>query len=173
LLTTRDPEEPEKLGANFIPATSPEILFQNLKSSVEEKIIENYLACLVDSSFLRKKFLFIPAVGSVTQYPVLNNWSYSSERQYFNNLKANLGSSSNVVLTFSNIKYTPFGDSANYTVDYSMQINSNNVTLKGNYVGGAIFKIYLDSRNQWVIVDWQDIKKENFQCWSDLKGRIY
>jgi len=34
-------------------------------------------------------------------------------------------------------------------------------------------KIFLDSRNQWVIVDWQDIKKENLLCWSDLKGRTY
>jgi len=173
LLTTRDPEEPEKLGSNFIPATSPEVLFQNFKSSVEEKIIENYLACLVDSSFLRKKFHFIPAIGSVTQYPVLNNWGYASEKQYFNNFKANLGSGSNVKLNFSNVINTPLGDSAIYIVDYTMQVSSNNITLNGNYIGTAICKIFLDSRNQWVIVEWQDIKRENLACWSDLKGRIY
>jgi hypothetical protein len=173
LLNTRDPEDPDKLGSSNIPATSPQVLLQNLKSSMEEKITENYLACLVDSSFLRKKFQFIPATGSITQYPVLNVWNLSSERQYFNNLKANLSQGANISLKFNNEVNTPLGDSAIYSFDYILQISSNNLTFAGQYSGSALLKIFLDSRNQWVIVDWQDIKKDNFLCWSDLKGRTY
>lgn len=170
LLTTRTPEEPLKPGSGNIPATSPQILFQNFKASLEDKIIENYLSCFVDSSFLKKRFLFIPATGSITQYPVLNSWNFNSERQYLNNLKAQ---GANLNLNFTNEVNTPLGDSAIYSLDYSINITSNNLTFAGPYSGSALFKIFLDSRNQWVIVDWQDIKKENLNCWSDLKGRTY
>lgn len=173
LLTTRDPEEPDKPGSNNIPATSPQILFQNLKNSIDEKIVENYLACFVDSSFLRKRFSFVPASGAVTQYPVLNSWNFPSERQYFTNLRANLSQGGSISATFSDAVNTPQGDSAIYSLNYSIQISSNNPNLAGNYSGSALFKIFLDSRNQWVIVDWQDIKKENLLSWSDLKGRTY
>jgi len=170
LITTRVPEEPIKPGSGNLPATSPQILFQNFKSSLEDKIVENYLSCFVDSSFLKKKFQFIPATGSITQYPVLNSWRITSERQYLTNLKSQ---GAGITLTFSNTINTPLGDSAIYSIDYSINISSNNLTFAGNYSGSAIFKIFLDSRNQWVIVDWQDIKKENLNCWSDLKGRTY
>ncbi len=173
LLTTRDPQEPDKPGSNNIPATSPQILFQNLKNSIDEKIVENYLACFVDSSFLRKRFSFVPASGSITQYPVLNSWNFSSERQYFTNLRANLSQGGSISATFSDAVNTPQGDSAIYWLNYSLQISSNNPNLAGNYSGSALFKIFLDSRNQWVIVEWQDIKKENLLSWSDLKGRTY
>ncbi|HOI30259.1 MAG TPA: hypothetical protein PLZ15_10940 [Melioribacteraceae bacterium] len=173
LLTTRDPEEPDKPGSNNIPATSPQILFQNLKNSINEKIAENYLACFVDSSFLRKRFSFVPASGSVTQYPVLNSWNFTSERQYFTNLRANLSQGGSITASFSDAVNTPQGDSVIYTLNYSLQISSGNPNLAGNYSGSALFKIFLDSRNQWVIVDWQDIKKENLLSWSDLKGRTY
>jgi hypothetical protein len=172
-LTTRTPEEPIKPGSNFIPSTSPQILFQNLKSSFEEKVLENYLSCLVDSSFLRKNYKFVPAIGSVTHYPILNSFNLGAERQYFSNIKSNLGSGSNITLNYTNIIHTPLGDSAIYSFEYSLQINSNNLTFAGVYSGSALFKIFLDSRNQWVIVEWQDIKKENNSCWSDLKGRTY
>lgn len=173
LLTTRDPEEPDKPGSNNIPATSPQILFQNLKNSINEKIAENYLACFVDSSFLRKRFSFVPASGSVTQYPVLNSWNFTYERLYFTNLRANLSQGGSITAAFSDAVNTPHGDSAIYTLNYSLQISSGNPNLAGNYSGSALFKIFLDSRNQWVIVDWQDIKKENLLSWSDLKGRTY
>lgn len=170
LLTTRTPEEPLKPGSGNIPATSPQILFQNFKSSLEDKIIENYLSCFVDSSYLKKRFQFIPATGSITQYPVLSLWRVSSERQYLTNLKSQ---GANISVNFTNTVNTPLGDSAIYSADYTVNISSNNLTFAGPYSGSAIFKIFLDSRNQWVIVDWQDIKKENLNCWSDLKGRTY
>lgn len=173
LITTRNPEDPDKLGSTNVPATSPQVLIRNLKSSMEEKISENYIACLVDSSFLRKKFQFIPAAGSITQYPVLNIWNISSERQYFNNLKSNLSQGANISLQIMSEVHTPMGDSAIYSFDYTLQITSNNLTFAGQYSGSVHLKVFLDSRNQWVIVDWQDIKKENLLCWSDLKGRTY
>lgn len=172
IFTTRNPEEPNKPSSNYLAATSPEILFQNFKSSLEEKIVENYISCFVDTSFLKKKFNFIPAVGSVAQYPIFNNWSINEEKQYFNNLKAILSQGKNIELIYENTLVNLLGnDSAVYYIDYNLSINSNNKLIGGVYKGTAQFKIFVDSRKQWVIVEWQDIKKENYLCWSDLKGK--
>ena len=173
MFTTRDPQQPQATSSNFIAATTPEILFQNLKSSVEEKVIENYMACFVDSSYLKRSFNFIPAGGVITQYPVLNTWSLQAERQYFNNLKTNLQQSSKITLNYSQNQLTPLGDSAIYVVDYELTVNTSNSSISGLYQGSSQFKIFLDSRNQWVIVDWEDIKKDDLSCWSELKGRTY
>ncbi len=170
IFTTRNPEEPNKPGSSFLAATSPEILFNNFKSSVEEKIIENYISCFVDTSFLKKKFIFIPASGSSSQYPVLSNWTIREERQYFINLISKLPQGKNINLLMENTQKYLFGDSAVYYYDYSLTVTSSNQLIGGTYKGTAQFKIF-NSKDQWSIVEWQDIKKENFLCWSDLKGR--
>jgi len=171
IFTTRNPEEPNKPSSSFLAATSPEILFNNFKSSVEEKIIENYISCFVDTSYLKKKFNFIPASGSSAQYPVLNNWTIREERQYFINLISKLPQGKNINLLMENTQKYLFGDSAVYYFDYELTINSSNQLIGATYKGTAQFKIFYDSREQWSIVEWQDIKRENFLCWSDLKGR--
>ncbi|MEJ5350278.1 MAG: hypothetical protein WHS65_01670 [Melioribacteraceae bacterium] len=171
IFSTRTPEEPNKPSSSYLTATSPEILFSNFKSSVEEKIIENYISCFVDTSFLKKKFIFIPASGSSAQYPVLNNWTIREEKQYFINLISKLPQGKNIILLIENTQTNLFGDSAVYYFDYALTINSNNQLIGGTFKGTAQFKIFSDSRGQWSIVEWQDIKKENFLCWSDLKGR--
>lgn len=173
LLSTREPEEPKSVGSNFITPTTPDLLFQNLESSVEEKILENYLACFVDSTYLNKRYNFISSGSSTLLYPILSSWGISSERQYFNNLIVRIQSGSSISLKYSNVVNTPLGDSAVYSFDYTLTVNSSNTSIAGEYQGTSRFKIFLDSRNQWVIGEWQDTKKDNSACWSDLKGRTY
>jgi hypothetical protein len=172
LFTTRDSETPTSSGNASVPATSVDILFSNLQSSLGNKILENYLACLVDTSFLRKKFKFIASSGSSSQYPILNGWNYESERQYFKNLKAIAKTGQLTVLTLSNLNNTQLGsDSSICQIDYSLSFPANDQTISGTYQGSAQFKIYRDSRLQWVIVEWTDFRKENIQSWSELKAR--
>jgi len=173
LFTTRSPEQPDTPANSIVPAFSPKILFENLKSSIEQKVLDNYMACFVDSSFLNRKFKFIAASGSVSQYPTLNNWTLESERQYFRWQKAISQSGSSVTLTLSNSFNTQFGDSAEYQFDYDLSLSANDQAISGNYVGIVRFKIFLDSRKQWVIVQWEDSRKSSGQTWSDLKGRSY
>lgn len=170
LLNTRTPEEPKTSSSNFVPAYTAEILFQNFKSSIEEKITENYISCFVDSSYLDKKYIFIQS-GSDQR---LNDWGLESEQRYFTNLKAKLQQGSSISLTVNNIQSVPFGqDSAFYSFDYNLIVNSTDQELSNQYQGAAQFKIYKDSREQWVIVEWRDIKKDDFLTWSDLKGKTY
>ncbi len=174
LLTTRTPEKPVSPRTNFIPATTPPILFSNLKFSLEEKVLENYLSCFVDTAFLKKKFVFTPSSGSVSQYSSLINWNLEAERQFFNNLVAIIKKGYPITLKLTNELSTPLGsDSAVYHYDYDLTIPTEDKTIPNEYIGSAQFKIYNDSRNQWVIAEWQDIKKENNPSWSELKGRLY
>ena len=173
LLTTRDSEEPTTSGNNIIPATTPDILFNNFKASLEDKILENYLASFVDGSFLKKSFKYFPSAGSNSQYPALNNWSIESERQYFRNLKSISSQGKSITLSLFNSSNTTFGDSAIYQFEYKLTLVASDQSISGDYTGNTQFKIYLDSRNQWVIVEWNDFRKNNSKSWSDLKGRLY
>jgi hypothetical protein len=173
LFTTRNPAAPTSASNSLIPATTPDVLFKNLKTALEEKVIENYLSCFADPSFLKKKFHFIPSSGSVSQFPVLNNWGIEEERQYFNNQKTISLTGKSITLSLTNIKNTPLGDSAVYEIDYSLALSAKEQNISGVYDGSAQFKIYLDSRNQWVIVSWEDFRKGNVKSWSELKGRLY
>jgi len=171
LLTTRDPEQPNTAGNSNIPATSPDILFNNFKSSIQDKILENYMQCFVDQTFLQKDFRFIP---SPTLYSNLINWDIDLEKQNFVNLKSRLGTNGTIVLELLNSTTTQIGDSATYQSDYNLTISANNQNIDGVYKGKGEFKIYLDKRNppQWVIVEWHDIAIENSLSWSELKGRL-
>lgn len=171
LLTTRNPEEPDTLASNNIPATRPDILFSNLKSALEEKVVENYMQCFVDQLFLQKEFKFIP---STAQYSIFNNWDLDSEKQYFVNLKSRSKAGRSIVLELSNTITTQFGDSAVYQFDYLLSLAANDQNINGDYKGKGEFKIFLDNRNpqQWVIVEWRDFAIENSLSWSDLKGRL-
>lgn len=172
LVTTRTPEEPKSLSSDFVPATTPDILFSNLKLAFKEEAVEYYLTCLVDTSFLSRKFVFTPSIGSVSQYSILNNWGMDGERQYFQNLSSvSVGTGAD--LTLSNETKTLYGDSAIYQYDYSIAFKSGDATIPSEYKGSTQFKIFLDSQNRWVIAEWLDAKKENFFSWSELKGRLY
>jgi hypothetical protein len=173
LLTTRNAEQPDTIANSNIPATSPDILFQNLKSSLQEKVLENYMQCFVDSSYSKKKFRYIPSSGSTSQFPVLTNWNLEAERQYFKNQKTISKQGNSITLDLSNQFNTQFGDSAVYQFDYDLNLSANDQSISGEFQGTMQFKISLDSRNQWTIVEMDDFKKNNFQSWSELKGRLY
>jgi hypothetical protein len=173
LFTTRTPETPVTAATNSIPATSPDMLFSNLQSAVNGKILDNYMTCFVDSAFLKKRFKFTASPGSSSQFPVLTTWNLDDEKQYFRNQNAIAASGNSVNLTISNQLNTQLGDSAVYQFDYSLSLLASDQTISGNYQGTAQFKIFLDSRNQWVIVQWDDSKINNSSSWSDLKGRLY
>jgi hypothetical protein len=173
LFTTRTPELPNTSAQTNIAATNPDSLFKNFQSSIQQGILENYVSCLVDTSFLKRKFKFIPSPGSVTQYPVLNGWNIDAEKHYFQNQKIKTLSDTKIVFDFSNQLNTQFGDSADYQFDYSLSITSSDQNINGTYTGSAEFMVLRDTRNQWVIVSWSDLRKNNAVSWSDLKGRLY
>ncbi len=173
IFESRDPEQPDTGRSNFIAATTPDILFQNLVSSLQEKVLENYMACFVDSSFLNRKFKFIPSAGSISQFSVLADWDLNAEGQYFTNVKSNLIDNSQIILTLTNEVRNIQSDSAFFQYDYVLNVPLKDESKERNYQGSLSFTIQLDDRKQWVITQWEDIQKENLPSWSELKGFYY
>ena len=173
VFTTRSPEEPTLNRSSFTPATDPEILFSNLTSSFEEKIVENYTACFIDPLYTESKFNFIPSAGAVT-YPVnWEEWNVRSEEQYFRKMISEVIEDSRIILDLQVKIASPRGDSANYQMDYTISLEPKSETLQSNYEGSLELKIIRDERNQWVIAEWRDFQKESIPSWSDLKGITY
>lgn len=162
LLTTRNPAEPENRPRNYLTATTPDILLSNLKESLKDGYLEYYLECIVNQSFLNKGFKFYANSAAYQSFPLLNEWNLEGEKQYFNKLKSVITENSPVTLVFSNQSYNPQGDSALVTADYQITLSAKDRNFPNSYKGFVEFKIFLDSRNQWVIVEWRDIKKRKF-----------
>ena len=173
ILSTRDSEEPITSRANFIPSSTPDILFNNLINSFKEKVVENYLACFVDDSFLEKQYSFKPSAGAVSKFQNLLSWDLESERQYFNNMISASEQGVPINLELMNAIGTPQLDSAVYQFDYTITFASVDASVEGIYQGSVQFIINIDSRNQWVITSWEDIEKNEQPSWSELKGRFY
>ncbi len=173
LTDTRQPEDPETPRSDFIAATTPEILFNNLTKSLEEKITENYLSSFVDTSFLNIKYSFIPSASSLNQFSDLANWNIESERQFFNNLKAVAVENSPIILVLQNENSNIQIDSAIYEYDYNITLTTSDASLSNMYEGSVRFTIHRDSRNWWVISKWEDIESGTNPSWSELKGRLY
>ena len=172
LLSTRDPEEPNTPRSDYLPATTPDILFSNIENSFKEKIIENYMASFVDPAFISIPFIFIPSAGATAVFPNLSDWNIDAERQYFNNLITATIPNVPIILSLENEIKNIFGDSAVYQFDYEISITTNDESIPEEYKGSLTFDIFLDSRNQWVISRWKDIKSSENPSWSELKGRF-
>ncbi len=173
LLQTREAERPESERSEYVLATTPQQLFQNLQAAFRERIVKNYEVCFVDTSFLKRQYKFIPSAGSVAKYNILADWDIQAEIQYFTNLISKARKGELIILTLENETSSPQGDSAQYTFDYRITIPIDDDNIPKEYQGSSQFKINLDANNQWVITEWQDIQKENYPSWSELKGRFY
>jgi len=173
LLTTREPELPDTQRTSYIPATTPDILFLNLKNSFKEKVLENYMASFVDISYTPRPFIFIPSSETVASFPTLASWDITAEQQYFNNLIVNTKEDVPIILDLQNEIKNTMGDSAVYQYDYILSLTPVGEQIHNSYRGNLIFNIYLDSRNQWVISRWEDFKLGENPTWSQLKGALY
>ncbi len=174
IFNARDAEPPDQPRSNFQSAVTPELLIENLKNSLKDKNIENYLACFADTSFTDKKFQFSPSSGALSQFPFLSdNWGKKNEEQYFNNMKTKIDQNLPITLTLSNPVTTPQGDSLFYTASYFLNVPHNDPSIPTSFEGELKFDMVRDSRSVWIIYYWQDIRSGNTASWSELKGRFY
>jgi hypothetical protein len=174
IFDTRHAEQPATSRSSFEFPASPEIVVQNLSNALLEKNSQDYIACLVDANYLSKAYSFVPSSGTGSVYPALaSDWSVKSEEQYFKNIIVKLTDAEEITLTLSNEKYYPYGDSTVYTADYAIQLPQTS-TFTDNYFKGSLnFTMMIDSRSEWVITRWTDIKSNTNLCWSDMKGLYY
>ena len=172
LFETREVEKPISSGSSYQAPTTPAILFENLVNSLSEKVLENYMDCFVDSAYLSREYKYTPASGAVAQFQTLNDWDLSAERSYLNNVIASVENSS-IALELSNEESTLYGDYAYYYYDYELDVPFDGASGTEVYKGSVRFTVYEDSRNYWVITEWEDIQSGDNASWSTLRGSFY
>lgn len=167
VFNTRSSEPPTTQRGNYQPATTTDMLLQNLQNSFKDKLLDNYMACFSD-----KIFSFSPSAGSVSRYSILQNWTRQEEGQFFNNLINSVPQNSIIELVFSNDRLAPQSDSTSYSAKYTITVPFLDEKKPKVYQGNLHFTMIRDSKLQWVISYWMDIKDEQYPSWSELKGSL-
>lgn len=168
---TRNPEEPSQTKSNYNIPSEPQILIQNIINSFSDKNADNYKKSFALGPPLSDKtFYFSPSSFAVSRFPgKWTDWSADDEYEYFVNLVTNVPDEFPVSLFFSKEIYSPQGDSVIYTAEYSLSVPKSN-NEPDIYEGNIKFSMITNNQSVWVIYFWEDIAKEGFESWSELKG---
>ena len=176
LFTTRDAEIPDQSRSNFQPPVEPAVVIDNLKNSLSDKNIENYIACFVDTIFSQRTFNFSASSEAVSLYQIfLQGWGLNEEKRYLSGAINKVPKDFPITLILSNENYSSLsGDSSIYTATYvlSLPVLSGDPTPT-NYAGNLQFNMVRDSRSEYVIYFWKDTKSQTLPSWSELKGSFY
>lgn len=167
LFSTRPPEDPYRQRTNFIQPTTPDIVITNFKNSIEEYSVDNYIKCLIDTSFSDKIFEFIPSAE--TDRTIFIGWNRESERQYLINLgKPPFGNAGLILSNEEIINVT--SDLVVYNYDYSLYFPHNHPNITKSFSGNLQFYIAVDRNRNWGIYKWLDFKTVSTNTWSYLKA---
>jgi hypothetical protein len=173
LFSTRDPEPPDSGGSSFIPATTADIVIQNLKGAIAEKNAVNYLRCFVDTLNSSRSFTFIPTASAAGRYAAaFSSWSLASERAYFSSLVAQTPASGVPLLTVNGAFVVQASDSAVYESEYTLYFPHGISGAPETTRGHVQFVITIDRNSIWGITRWTDNPLGTDASWSELKGRF-
>jgi hypothetical protein len=174
LFRTRDAESPNQPRSNYQLAVTPELLIQNLVNSMKDGNLQNYLACLSDTSFSGKSYLFVPSSGAASLYPSFASpWDKKNESGYFTNLISRIPSGQQMTVVLTNQNSSLQGDSIIYSASYVLNVPFTDSSIPSLYQGDMKLNMFRDTRLVWNVYLWQDIKSTQYPSWSELKGRLY
>ncbi|MDQ1265740.1 MAG: hypothetical protein QG635_891 [Bacteroidota bacterium] len=176
LFETRDPEPPETARSNFVPPTSPDLVIQNLESSISEKNPDNYKACL-SSGGDNPDYMFVPTAEAKALYgSIFSSWTIESERSSFQSIISKIGESSPALNLYNLKQDVLIHDSAVYIADYILDVNFNIFDNQSRFTGKLQFTITKEQSGLWSITNWVDSSVPNDTIkysWSILKAVYY
>lgn len=173
LFTTRQDEKPDQTKSNWIPPVEAANVIENLKNSLSDKNVQNYIRCFVDTIFADKDYNFSASSEALTRYDIfLQGWGLNEERRYFTSITNKVPADFPISLTLSDQNFSSIsGDSVIYSATYFLNLPvPSGDPLPKNYAGSLQFNMLRDSRQEWVIYFWKDTKSETLPSWSELKG---
>jgi hypothetical protein len=176
LFTTRDAENPDQSRSNHQPAIEPSIVIENLKNSLSDKNVQNYISCFVDTLFAERSFTFSASSEAVSLYQIFSQgWGLSEEKRYFSFIVNKVSPDFPISLGLSDENISNFsGDSLIYSASYIINLPVPfGDPFPQNYAGSLQFNMLRDSRGEYVIYYWKDIKSGSSPSWSELKGSSY
>jgi len=171
LFDPREPEPPEQSSFNNTPATVPSIVISNLLNAVAQKNVENYIRNFSDSSVTGRAFVFVPSADASSTYPNVREWTYSDEKEYFQNLVAKADGFSTLTLTPND---SLIGTSeASYNFHYVLTFQHTDAATFPTSASGTLqFALAPDASNIWSINSWTDFNTSSDITWSAFKGRF-
>jgi hypothetical protein len=177
LFSTRTPEEPNKKKSSFVPPTSASIVISNFINSITEKNVDNYIACLADTSQGdRFPFFYRPSSeASATYSSTFMSWNLFSERRYFSTLLNATPTDIIPAISLINGKFDVLSpDSAVFTSSYLLSVKHTIDALAKSYAGTLQLTIVPRTSGLWSIRTWYDIQNtsDSLQSWSILKARL-
>lgn len=171
LLKTRDSETPVGGIPANPPATSAQMVIDNLTSSFANKNVNDYDKLFADTGSVKKQYIFVPTQKAAGTYSAFfSHWTRDSELNYFRKAMASVSVTFTPTVSFSGTTLTPFqADSALYSADYSFFL------APITYLGRARFYM-IPNKNTgtWSIYRWEDLPsaKDSTLSWSDMKGQF-
>lgn len=177
LFSTRNPEKPETGATGYISPTSYEIVIENLKNSIKERNLNNYLLCFSDSSITEiSEFVFNADPQILAQYlGVFSEWDIDSESKYFTSMMTNILEATHPSVSFTNIDYKNFNDSIVFTATYNLNFEFANDLSNKDYSGNTRMVLKNSKTGFWYITSWYDYQSSNNSSlsWSFLKSKYY
>jgi len=170
LFEPRTPEVPGKTGT-WIPPTTPEIVLENIQSSMTQKVISNYVQNFTTD------FVFHPDPSdsidlSATQPNVYDNWTRSVDSTVTQAIFDDVASFD--LITFTKRDTTIFVDPDHCVFYYKYLLQ---VTFKAGgseYFRGLVeYHLRREGGANWYVFVWIDKRDPSFpssRTWGNLKG---
>jgi len=177
LFSTRTPEKPDNSGTGYIPPTSYDFVIENLKNSIKERNLNNYLLCLSDSSFTGiSQFEYISDPQTMAQFQgIFSEWDIKSEEKYYTSMVSSILEKTNPSLNFTDVEYQNFNDSIVFTGTYFLNLEFTNDLSENNYSGNSRIVLKNSSTGFWYITSWYDFQSDDktLFTWSYLKSKYF
>jgi hypothetical protein len=173
---TRTPEDPSGGRGNFIPATTPGVVLENLQAALRDKNTENYMLCLADDATRsRYPFVFEPSAEAKARYQSLFiAWNRQSERQAFVSLTSRLTLDQFPDLSYQNLNINYSSpDSTIYVTDYQLVVEHGIASIPTVLHGTMVLTVTPEVSGLWSISRWADAKRTSDtveSTWSLLKA---
>ncbi len=171
---TREAEQPTEGRTSWQLPTDPMIVLQNMKAAIEEKNVENYMKCLVDSINL---FHFTPdQYQASTNAGIFEQWSLAHEQSYINKAFTSIPDDSARLLNFNNIKRNEFPDSALIRADYTIELHHILASTFPTIGKGQVDFVFIRRYGYWMITRWSDFETKvdppatRVPSWSTIKA---
>jgi hypothetical protein len=175
LFETRTPDEPSEQSSNYIPPTTPELVFQNMVNAFHDMNYVNYLNSFADTVSSDFVFTFEPTQQARNRYyDSFNEWTKLSEQKYFTALQSKLQTGASLTLEFLTLTQQGIAsDSIQYEATYRLTVPHIQSNIPTQVQGSAQFFLVADRKRNWVIRRWDDFaQNQNDSTWSDLKGLL-
>jgi hypothetical protein len=168
----RDAEEPANSSSNWTPPHSADEVLINLIAAIEERNIENYMRCLIDSSNSSADFRFDPDPILAVEYAsVFSDWNDQKEKAIMNLAFSRVPTDSLSKLVFiEDIKEISAPDSVVFIKKYCLELHHTDVSLPVEYKGQVEFWLSEDQQGWWAIYRWIDNSVSGCRPWSYLKA---